>query len=76
MICLYDDEISTKGTVGGYLFKDKRKDWGTKRISKNNNAMTKLEGTYMGKCFDVESKKCAIKIDFLFKKQHRPPLPE
>lgn len=64
VICLYEGE-STKGTVGGYLFDEKRPHWNTKRVSKSNNAMTKLG-------VDVESPECPININFLFKKVDTP----
>lgn len=64
VICLYEDE-SPRGTVGGYLFDEKRPHWNTKRVSKNNNAMTQLD-------VDVESPTCPIKINFLFKKVVSP----
>lgn len=64
VICLYDGE-STKGTVGGYLFDKKRPHWNTKRVSKSNNALTKLG-------IDIESPTCPININFLFKKVSSP----
>lgn len=64
VICLYEGE-STKGTVGGYLFDKKRPHWNTKRVSKSNNALTKLG-------VDVESPTCPININFLFKKVGSP----
>lgn len=36
MICLYDTKESTRGTVGGYLFKEPQPEWGTKRVSQKN----------------------------------------
>lgn len=64
VICLYEDE-TTRGTVGGYLFDSKRPNWPTKRISNDNNAVSKLG-------IDVESPTCPIDITFLFKKVNSP----
>lgn len=36
MICLYDTDESPRGKVGGYLFNEKKPEWGTKRISSKN----------------------------------------
>lgn len=41
VICLYEEE-STRGTVGGYLFDEKRPHWHTRRISEFHNAITVL----------------------------------
>lgn len=64
LICLYEGN-TTKGTVGGYLFDEKRPNWPTKRISKSNNAVTELG-------IDVESLTCPIDITFLFKEVNSP----
>jgi hypothetical protein len=64
IICLYDESISPKGTVGGYLFDTKRDAWGTQRVSTAN--LMKKHG------IDVESDKCPIKVKFLFKKVKSP----
>jgi hypothetical protein len=64
IICLYDEPVSPKGTVGGYLFDAKREVWGTQRVSTAN--LMKKQG------IDVESDKCPIKVQFLFKKVKSP----
>lgn len=66
VICLYDTKGSPRGTVGGYLFKEPRKHWGTQRKSKNN-AMAVL-----GPEYDIESSECPIKVKFLFKRVDSP----
>ena len=64
VICLYEGE-STMGTIGGYLFDNKRPNWPTKRISKSHNAVTELG-------IDVESPTCPIDVTFLFKNVSSP----
>ncbi|MDE5574160.1 MAG: hypothetical protein K2I87_00425 [Bacteroidales bacterium] len=61
MICLYDTKNSPRGTVGGYLFKEKRPEWGTKRVSKKN-----AENELPAGC-DILNK-----VKFLFKRVHGP----
>ena len=65
-ICLYDTPKSPRGTVGGYLFDDIRKNWQTKRISKHNIMKD------LGTKYDIESTECPIKVKFLFKKVKSP----
>ena len=57
MICLYDTEISTRGKVGGHLFKEKHPEWGTKSISQHN-AETEFP----------EGRDTIKKVSFLFKR--------
>jgi hypothetical protein len=64
IICLYDEPVSPKGTVGGYLFDAPREAWGTQRVSTAN--LMKKHG------IDVESDKCPIKVQFFFKKVKSP----
>lgn len=65
-ICLYDTPKSPRGTVGGYLFDDIRKNWQTKRISKHNVIKD------LGAEYDIESSDCPINVKFLFKKVESP----
>lgn len=57
MICLYDTDKSPRGQVGGYLFKEKHPEWGTKRVSKHNAETEFPEGHDIIK-----------KVSFLFKR--------
>lgn len=66
VICLYDTEESSRGTVGAYLFNYKKKNWGIKRVSKLNVM------DILGEEYDIESPNCPIKLSFLFKQVKSP----
>ena len=66
VISLYEN-TPTRGKMGGYLFKDIREKWGTKRIS-TYNAQQKLG-------IDVEAEDSPIKVKFFFKKVVSPLSP-
>ena len=64
-ICLYEKK-NTKGTVGAYLFNEKRERWETKEISSRNvmdDEILKI---------DIESENCPIPVTFYFKKVISP----